>query len=273
MLKKFLVVLVGLFASLSVFATSISLLKGDNFRDDLGYRSDKTTYTIEHFGMWELGTVFFYYDITEPTTDDKDSDAGPTDFDGEEVSNQFFGGTSVTFSFSKMTDKKVAFGPITDVSIRLELENGSGNGGNNFNNYFYGLQYDVAIPGFDFFMFNTVIRDNPESRGVGFQIGSAWQVTWDYGRWNKWKFTGFLATSPWDGDIDPEKEGPKSSYGASNRGRFLTTQPQFLYDLGYGLWSKPDRLEVGVEYAYFINRFQLRERDEKCLQAMVKASW
>jgi hypothetical protein len=39
----------------------------------LGYRKDKTTMTIENFAMWELGTVFFYYDITEPTTNDGNS--------------------------------------------------------------------------------------------------------------------------------------------------------------------------------------------------------
>lgn len=269
MLKKFLVVVAALCWSMSVFATSFSVLKGDGFRDDLGYREDKTTYTIEHFGMWELGTVFFYYDITEPTTDDGNNF---DDSKNKKYSNQIFGGTSVTFSLSKITGKEVSWKFIKDVSIRAELENGSGNGNSNFQNYFYGLQYDLAVPGFDFLMFNTVLRDNPNSRGVGIQLGTAWQVSWNYGRWNKYKFTGFIATSPWDGDIDPEKEGPKATYGASKRGVYLTAQPQLLYDLGYVIWNKPDRLEIGVEYAYFINRFQLKERDEKVLQYMVKWS-
>lgn len=45
-------------------ATSISYLWGDNFRDDLGYDREKTTLTIEHFGLWEYGNVFFYYDLS-----------------------------------------------------------------------------------------------------------------------------------------------------------------------------------------------------------------
>lgn len=270
MRNKLLAAFLGLMIGTSAHAVSVSVLKGDNFRDDLGYRPDKTTVTIENFSVWELGTVFFYYDITEPTTDDGNVDSGNQKY----YSNQFFGGISPTFSLTKMTGKEWSYGALKDVSIRLELENGSGNGSQNFQNYFYGLQYDVAVPGFDFVSLNTVIRDNPNSRGVGFQIGAFWQMTWDYGRWNRYKFTGFLATSPWDGDQDPEKHTKnKAAFSSSDRGRYLTTQPQFLYDLGYGLWGKQNRLEIGVEYAYFINRFQLYERDEKVLQYMAKISF
>jgi nucleoside-specific outer membrane channel protein Tsx len=265
MRNKLLAALLGLMVGSSAYAVSVSLLKGKGFRDDLGYRSDKTTLTIENFAMWELGTVFFYYDITEPTTTDGSSlNSNRKDA----FSNQFFGGISPTFSLTKMTGKEWSWGPIKDVSIRVELENGSGNGSNNFQNYFYGLQYDVAVPGFDFFSFNTVIRDNPAVKGVGFQLGAFWQMTWDYGRWNRYKFTGFLATSPWDGDQNSKKD----TFFATD-GRYLTTQPQLLYDLGYGLWGKQNRLEVGFEYAYFINRFQLRNKDEKVLQYMVKMSY
>lgn len=263
MRNMFLVAYLGLFIATSASAiTSISVLKGNGFRDDLGYRTDKTTLTIENFGLWELGTVFFYYDITEPTTDD----GQPTRRRGA-VSNQFFGGIAPTFSLTKMTGSDFRHGPLTDVSIRLEIENGSGNGEFNFQNYFYGLQYDLTVPGFDFVSLNTVIRDNPESRGVGFQIGGFWQMSWDFGRWNRYKFTGFFATSPWDGDQDPENPF------TSNRGRYLTTQPQFLYDLGYGLWGKQSRFEIGLEYAYFLERFQQRNKDEKVLQYMVKLSY
>jgi nucleoside-specific outer membrane channel protein Tsx len=157
---------------------------------------------------------------------------------------------------------------VKDVSIRLEIENGSGNGSNNFQNYFYGLQYDLLVPGFDFLSLNTVLRDNPNDPGVGMQIGGFWQMTWDYGRWNRYKFTGFFAASPWDGDQDSDKY----SFFAT-KGRYLTTQPQLLYDLGYGLWGKQNRLEVGFEYAYFLNRFQLKNKDEKVLQYMVKISF
>jgi nucleoside-specific outer membrane channel protein Tsx len=250
MLKKSGIFLLALFLTLNAQATSVSFLWGNNFREDLGYEKEKLIMTIEHFALWELGTVFFYYDITEPFSNQNGD------------SNQFFGGISPTFSLSKITGREWSWGVIKDVSIRLELENGSANGVNNFRNYFYGLQYDLVVPGFDFLSVNTVIRDNPESRGVGFQIGAFWQLSWDYGRWNRYKFTGFLATSPWDGDQDFAK-----------RGRFLTSQPQLLYDLGYGLWGKKDRLEVGFEYAYFLNRYQLKDKDEKVLQAMVKFSF
>lgn len=270
MRNKLLSAILGIALSSQAFAVSVSLLKGDNFRDDLGYREDKVTLTIENFSVWEYGTVFFYYDITEPTTDDGNKF---NDNENKAYSSQFFGGISPTFSLTKMTGKEFKYGILQDVSIRLELENGSGNGNNNFRNYFYGLQYDLTVPGFDFLSLNTVIRDNPNSRGVGFQIGGFWQVSWDYGRWSRFKFTGFFATSPWDGDIDPELEDDSNPFSPSKRGVYLTTQPQLLYDLGYGLWGKQDRLEIGFEYAYFINRFQLKEKDEKVLQYMTKVTF
>ncbi len=255
MRNQLLLSLLALFVALNAQAVSVSFLHGGNFRDDLGYDKDKTIMTIENFSMWEYGTVFFYYDITEPFSTNKGD------------SSQFFGGISPTFSLSKITGKDFSYGILRDVSIRLELENGSGYGNNNFRNYFYGFQYDLAIPGFDFFSLNTVIRDNPLSRGVGFQLGMFWQMSWEFSRYNRWKFTGFLATSPWDGDQDPELK-----YFA-HRGRYLTTQPQLLYDLGYAMTGKPNRIEVGTEYAYFINRYQLKDKPEQCLQAMAKFSF
>lgn len=253
---KFVLLLAVLLAA-NAHAVSVSFLHGSNFRDDMGYGKEKTTMTIEHFGLWEYGNVFFYYDITEPfSKNNKDS-------------SQFFGGIAPTASLTKITGKNFSYGFIRDVSIRVELENGSGYGVNSFRNYFYGLQYDLAVPGFDFFSLNTVIRDNPLSRGVGFQIGAFWQMTWEYGPWRRFKFTGFLATSPWDGDQDPELY--KKPF--SRRGRYLTSQPQLLWDVGNGWFGKANRVEVGTELAYFVNRYQLRGKDETALQAMVKLSY
>ena len=90
MRNKLLAAFLGLIFIESASAVSVSFLKGDNFRDDLGYRKDKTTMTIENFAMWELGSVFFYYDITEPTTNDGNNNAARKDA----FSNQFFGGIS-----------------------------------------------------------------------------------------------------------------------------------------------------------------------------------
>lgn len=255
MISKLFALLLVLTLSASAMATSLSLLHGNNFRDDQGYEKERTTYTIEHFGLWELGTVFFYYDITDPFSAHK---AGRS---------QFFGGTSATVSWSKLFGMNFTNGFVKDISFRGEFENGSGNGAFAFRNYFYGLQYDLAVPGFDFFALNTVLRDNPLDPGVGVQIGMFWQMSHEWSRWRRFKFTGFIATSPWDGD------GDQDNPFVDKKGRFLTSQPQFLYDLGNGIWARPNRLEVGAEYGYFLNRFQAPNKDEKVLQALMKVSW
>ncbi len=265
MFSKFLALLLVLAFSGSAMATSLSLLHGSNFRDDQGYEKERTTYTLEHFGVWEYGTVFFYYDITDPFSAPPNS--GAKGHSHQKGASQFFGGTSFTLSMSKMFGLDFGKGFVRDLSFRGEFENGSANGTYAFRNYFYGLQADLAMPGFDFFAFNTVFRDNPLDPGVGIQIGMFWQASHEWSRWRRFKFTGFLATSPWDGD------GDKDNPFVDKKGRFLTSQPQFLYDLGYGMWGKPNRLEVGAEYGYFLNRFQAPHKDEKVLQALLKVSW
>ncbi len=260
--------LVLLFACSEAKALSLSYLWGNTFRNDLGYKRKKLTQTLEHFQVWEYGNVFFYYDLTEPFSHQNGNDEGG-------YPNQYFGGMAPTFSLSKMTGKKWEAGWIKDVSIRLEWENGSGNGSNNFRNYFYGLQYDLAVPGFDFVSINTVLRDNPRAAGVGTQIGAFWQSTWDYGPWRRFKFTGFIAASPWDGDINVDQREKLKKIGVvfDKHARFLTTQPQFLWDVGYGMFGKPDRIETGFEYAYFTNRYTLAHKTEKVLQYMIKMTF
>lgn len=259
MLKQLALLSLGVLFCLEASAVSISVLHGDNFRNDQGYRSTRKTVTIENFSVWEYGTVFFYYDITEPTGRDQ----GPKYY-----SNQFFGGIAPTLSLSKVTGKDFSYGILRDVSLRFEIENGSANGSANFQNYFYGLQYDLAIPGFDFFSLNTVARDNPRVHGVGFQLGFFWQMSQEFANQHRFKFTGFLAASPWDGNNNKSQ-----FFMLDKHGRFLTTQPQLLYDLGYKLWGKKDRTEIGMEYGYFLNRFQFERKDEKVLQAMAKFSF
>jgi nucleoside-specific outer membrane channel protein Tsx len=253
-------------------ALSLSYLYGENFRNDLGYQDTKLTMTIEHFQIWEYGNVFFYYDLTEPFSTDRGEEFGDT-----RDTNQFFGGIAPTLSLSKVTGKDFTYGILRDVSIRVELENGSGYGQNNFRNYFYGLQYDLAVPGFDFLSVNTVARDNPLSPGVGFQLGAFWQMSNDWGPWSRFRFMGFVATSPWDGN-QGAKENRRLKRLTGNKlefdnGKFLTTQPQLLWDIGYGLWGKPMRWEIGTEYNYFWNRYQLKGKDESAWQVMTKVSF
>ena len=239
----------------SAHATSVSFLRGHGYRDDQGYATQRSTMTLEHFGLWKYGTVFFYYDITDPFSGDN-----------KEGSNQFFGGISPTFSLSKMTGRNFSLGMVRDVSVRVELENGSANGGGRFRNYFYGFQADLSVPGFDFVSVNVVARDNPKDDGVGIQYGGFWQMSWDYGQYSKYKFTGFFAWAPHDGDLAKDDD-----YGEP-RGTFFMSQPQFLYDLG-NTWGEPNAVEVGIEYLYAVNRFQAKGKDEKLVQAILKMSF
>jgi nucleoside-specific outer membrane channel protein Tsx len=265
MISKFLAALLALLLTTSAMATSLSFLHGKTFRDDQGYSKERSTMTLEHFGLWELGNIFFYYDITDPFK------APPNQYvkgyGHQPGAQQYFGGFTVNWSFNKIFGTKMGDGFVKDLYIHTEMENGSANGLFGFRNYFLGLQADIAVPGFDFVTVNTLVRDNPLDPGVGFQLGAAWQMSQEWSRWRRFKFTGFVAASPWNGD------GDHDNAAVDKFGRFLTSQPQFLWDFGNGMWGKPNRFEIGAEYAYFLNRFQALHKDEKVIQALVKLSW
>lgn len=251
-MKKNLLLLSLLCFSHSLFATTVSLLNGNNFREDQGYEAERTTLTIENFGTWKYGDVFFYYDITDP-------------FAGYEKngSNQFFGGIAPTLSLSKATGKDFSFGIVKDVSLRAELENGSASGDFRFRNYFYGVQLQLEIPYFDFATFFLVARDNPDHDGVGYQMGGFWQITWDYGQWKKFRFMGFAVWGP-EGDV-PDEEPFQG-------GEFVIAQPQLLYDLG-NTWGEPNAIELGIEYHIAKNRFLIQGADEYAVQAILKLTY
>src|SRR6202042_2443178 len=102
---------------------------------DFNGDSERTILTIKTFQPWSYGTFFMYYDITGPFTPPNAS-VYPNEKGG------FFGGTSVTLSIKKIGEKIASeewkWGPLSDVSLRYELEHVSKLGALNY----YGLQYN-----------------------------------------------------------------------------------------------------------------------------------
>lgn len=232
-------------------AASLSLLHGNTYRTYPGDTVEKEILTIDHFGIWKYGTVYFFYDISYPRR--KDDKA------------EFFGSISPTFSFSKITGQNWSYGILQDVSLKLELEHVSGV----TPVYYYGLAYDLKLPYFAFAQISTVLRDDPNRPGVGGQLNGAWSIPFGSGRWFQWAFQGF-----WAAGIVPE--------GADQF--FLMTQPQLLYDISPYFGTDRSSAQVGVEYSYAINRYLKKGYvtaagttdpgfDERVVQAMIKLNY
>lgn len=228
------------------FAASISVLTGNTYKSFAGDTIEKDVITIDHWGEWAYGNIYFFYDISN----------------GYEANDQseFFGSVAPSFSLTKIFGWQKGSGILRDVLVRTELEHVSGAS----HVYYYGLTYDLAIPKFQLFNLSTVFRDDGNKPGVGGQLNGFWMLSF----LKDFVFTGFFAAG-----VIPEHEDEF----------FLMTQPQLLYDVGKALDSqnKKGSTLVGIEYSYAVNRFLKRGMqdefgnadagfDEQVIQAMVK---
>ncbi|MCB0407093.1 MAG: hypothetical protein KDD34_02750 [Bdellovibrionales bacterium] len=225
-------------------AASISLLQGNSYKTYAGKTVSKNVITIDHYGDWSYGNVYFFYDISNG-------------YEAQDRS-EFFGSISPSFSMNKIFNKPPGQGLLRDILIKTELEQVSGAS----HVYYYGLTWDLNIRKFAVANISTVIRDDAVKPGVGGQLNAFWILPFA----KKYSFTGFLASG-----LIPEHKDYV----------FLMTQPQILYDASEWIDAQTGSTQVGVEYSYGLNRYLKKGvRDsqgtpdpgfnEQVIQAMVK---
>lgn len=212
------IVVLAFFSSVVAEAASISVLSGNSYKTYGGQTISKDVITIDHFGEWDYGNIYFFYDISN----------------GVEAQDrsEFFGSISPSFSSNKILGKGPGRGLLRDILIKTELEHVSGVS----HVYYYGLTWDLNIKKFAVANVSTVFRDDAVKPGVGGQLNGFWLLPFA----GKFQFTGFFAYG-----VIPEY---KDSV-------FLMTQPQVLYDVSAITESKKGSAMVGVEYSYAVNRY------------------
>ncbi|MCB9025337.1 MAG: hypothetical protein H6625_03395 [Bdellovibrionaceae bacterium] len=229
-------------------AASISYLKGNSYKSYGEEVFAKDIITIDHYGTWKYGSVYFFYDISRAVKKDDHSD--------------FFGSISPMFSLSKMTGKDFSNSWLHDVDVKFELEHVSGY----TPVYYYGFNLPIKLPYFRNFSVAPVLRDDPLKKGVGGQVLLAWGLPLHLNAKLDFMFSGFLAMSMIAEDKDEF---------------FMITQPQFLVDIGQLFKTDKNQFFAGMEYSYAINRYLKKGTpkpgggvesgfDENVLQAMVK---
>lgn len=225
-------------------AASISVLSGNSYKTYGGQTISKDVITIDHFGEWDYGNIYFFYDISNG-------------YEAQDRS-EFFGSISPSFSTNKIFKKGPGRGLLRDILVKTELEHVSGVS----HVYYYGVTWDLNIPKFAVANVSTVFRDDAVKPGVGGQLNAFWLLPFA----KKLQFTGFLAAG-----LIPEH---KDSI-------FVMTQPQILYDVSAVTDSKKGSALVGLEYSYAVNRYLkkgVRDADgtpdpgfdETVIQAMFK---
>lgn len=215
-------------------SASISLLKGWDYA--VG-EEERTIATFEMANGWTYGDNYFFFDYTNLTGDREDGDSLPT----------IYGEYAPRLSLGKMTGADLAVGPLQDVLLAGQLEMGE-----NINRRLYGLGFDLAVPGMDYFQLNTYVRDDTDLPGNSWQVTLVWGRQFDIGE-TSWLFKGHFDYA------DAETNDMESN---------INSAPQLLLDIG-DFWGTSDTLYAGVEYQYWKNKYGIEGADEHNPQLMV----
>lgn len=213
-------------------STNVQLLHGN----DYAVTDRKATiFTFEHANGWKYGDNFFWVDITNP----------------ESGNTSLYGEFSPRLSIGKMVGKDLSMGIVKDVML-----SGTWEMGEEVHAYLLGVGLPLKLPGFAFADFNLYWRqsyvDTLPDIDSGAQITIDWLVPFQLGG-VKLAFEGF-ADYAWG--EDPKEDN-------------LITAPRLLVDVG-DFFGAPDKLQAGIEYQIWRNKFGINGADEDVAQIMVK---
>lgn len=156
--------------------------------------------------------------------------------------------------FSINPDVYKSDGFIKNAFVATQVEFGSGE--SNFNNYLVGAGVNLKVPGSQYF--NVVYyRRSQADLGIEREDNNQITVTWRFDKGN-FRIDGFL-------DI---VDSADTMFGESEAGFNFT--PQIKYNIAPVLGIKGGRLDVGVEYIYWKNKFGVDGQTENNLNLLAK---
>jgi len=218
---------------------SITLLYGENYENPFGADRDLTTVTFEHASGHNWGDVFFFVDRHNG---------------GDDNLSEIYGELAPRFSLSNLSGTKLEFGPVKDVLIATTWE--FNNWDNDFasgnqDNFLYGIGLDWNVPGMAFFQTNMYYVSNDNTKDDQ-------QLTVVYG-------------APFSiGEVDIMIDGYIDwSTGEDDHKSDFHFNPQVRADVGKFMGITKSKLEVGIEYSHWKNKFG-SEASEDVVSALVK---
>ena len=214
-------------------------------------RSVTDIVTLQHADGWKYGDNFFFMDIINDNRRDRFNDS------------DFYGELYLDLSLSKISGTNIGYGWLKDVGVLMGF-----NGGANSKIFKYlpGMRLAWDIPGFVFLNtdFTAYIDSSAGLAGGGspsqtdswmLDINGTYPFTWLS---QKFMITGHMEFI----------EARQNELGGRVAEWFLA-QPQFRYDLGYGLMGKADHLYVGTEWQVWIHKQGDKRTYENVPQALV----
>jgi len=223
---------------------SLSYLK--NLQDfEVLTNDDINVFTFEHVSGHNWGDVFFFVDRINGKADNNNPKH-------KETYSEF----SPRLSLSYLTGNDLSFGVIKDLFIAGTYEYSSGSSGDfgfGFDNYLYGIGASWNL--FDKGFFNTnLYYANNEKIDNDQQLTVSWGYPMEFGK-HHIMFDGYIdwSTSADDHEAD------------------FHFNPQLKLDVG-NYFGNPKKLEVGIEYSFWRNKFGIAGLDdESTVSFLIKA--
>ena len=153
-------------------------------------------------------------------------------------------------SLGEVSGQKLAFGPIKDVLISTTWESNNDDF-SSFDNFLYGVGFDLAIPYFQYANVNFYRASN-ENTADDYQMTIAYALPF------KLSNEDFLV----DGFLD-------WSTGEKDHASELNWTTQYKWNVGKHI-SPETRLYLGIEHSVWNNKFGIKGSDENNVSALVK---
>ncbi len=200
-------------------------------------------YTFQHASGWKYGDNFLFVDVIDGQR------SGFQDFDiyGEWYSN---------FSLGKITGQRIGGGILSDVGLITTLQRADDA---KIWKYGAGMRLALSLPGFAFANLDTLMLIDA-SKGV--DSGGAPKeddtlvIDFNFSRPFKIGESSFSIV----GHIE-YKKGPDNELRQKARS-WILAQPQFR-------WNPSDRIAVGIEYQFWLNKLGEGATDESAVQALL----
>ncbi|MEI6895310.1 MAG: DUF5020 domain-containing protein [Colwellia sp.] len=210
---------------------SLTVLTGSDYLNPFTEtEDDRNVFTFEHASGHTWGGTFLFIDRLSNTYDT-------------------YGEFSINPNFYKSD------GFIKNAFVATQIEFGSG-ASSSFNNYLYGVGVNLKVPFATYFNV-AYYRRSQDELGIEREDNNQITVTWRFDQGN-FRIDGFL-------DI---VDSAKTLYGESEAGYNFT--PQIKYNIGPLLGLKGGRLDVGIEYIYWKNKYGVDGQTENNTNLLVK---
>lgn len=190
----------------------------------------QTTVTFEYAAKVKYADVFFFVDRMRG---------------GDDAKSSYFE-FSPRLSLGEVSAQKLAFGPVKDVLVSATWE-----GREKFDNFLYGVGFDLDLPYFRYASIN-LYRANNENMHDDYQLTLTYAVPFHLGA-EEFLVNGFLDWSTAEEDHNSE----------------MNWTTQWKWKVGKHI-SPDTNLYLGIEHSVWNNKFGIADADENNVSALVK---